>query len=90
MEKANNLAAENCRRYGPHMHTVLFLDEANTTEAVGTIKEILCDHSLGGVPIQQLHTSGLRLVAACNPYRKWVIHIVYCNKVYIIHFTYTI
>jgi hypothetical protein len=28
------------------MDTVLFFDEANTTEAIGVIKEIMCDKSL--------------------------------------------
>lgn len=54
--------------YENHMFTVLFFDEANTTEAIGVIKEIMCDKSLGGKPIQ-LHER-LKIVAACNPYRK--------------------
>jgi hypothetical protein len=36
----------------PNMFTVLFFDEANTTEAIGVIKEIMCDKSLCGNPIQ--------------------------------------
>ncbi|CAC5422253.1 RNF213 [Mytilus coruscus] len=50
------------------MFTVLFFDEANTTEAIGVIKEIMCDKSLGGKPIH-IHEQ-LKIVAACNPYRK--------------------
>jgi hypothetical protein len=50
------------------MFTVLFFDEANTTEAIGVIKEIMCDKSLGGNPIQ-IHKK-LKIIAACNPYRK--------------------
>lgn len=54
------------------MDTVLFFDEANTTEAIGIIKEITCDKSLLGRPIE-LHEK-LKMVAACNPYRKYVIN----------------
>jgi len=50
------------------MQTVLFFDEANTTEAVGLIKEIMCDHTIRGQPLMETH--GLKLIAACNPYRK--------------------
>lgn len=50
------------------MDTVLFFDEANTTEAIGVIKEIMCDKTLGGKQME-LHQR-LKLVAACNPYRK--------------------
>ena len=53
------------------MDTVLFFDEANTTEAVGIIKEIMCDRSLLGRPIEI--NKRLKIVAACNPYRKYVI-----------------
>ncbi|XP_077330445.1 E3 ubiquitin-protein ligase RNF213-like isoform X2 [Lithobates pipiens] len=48
--------------------TVLFFDEANTTEAISSIKEALCDHTVEGVPLQE--DSGLHIIAACNPYRK--------------------
>lgn len=51
-----------------NMFTILFFDEANTTEAIGVIKEIMCDKSLGGKPIH-IHEQ-LKIVAACNPYRK--------------------
>jgi len=52
----------------PGMQTVLFFDEANTTEDVGLIKEIMCDHTIRGQPLME--TYGLKLIAACNPYRK--------------------
>ena len=52
----------------PVVYTVLFLDEANTTEAIGLVKEILCDHRMMGKPLDQ--HSGLKIIAACNPYRK--------------------
>ena len=46
--------------------TVLFFDEANTTEHINLIKEIMCDRSIFG---RRIHED-LRIVAACNPYRK--------------------
>ncbi|XP_018090579.1 E3 ubiquitin-protein ligase RNF213 isoform X2 [Xenopus laevis] len=48
--------------------TVLFFDEANTTDAISSIKEALCDHTVEGKPLKK--NSGLRIIAACNPYRK--------------------
>ncbi|XP_075066136.1 E3 ubiquitin-protein ligase RNF213 [Mixophyes fleayi] len=48
--------------------TVLFFDEANTTDAISSIKEALCDHTVEGVPLKE--NSGLQIIAACNPYRK--------------------
>jgi hypothetical protein len=58
------------RQQWPTIRTVLFMDEANTTEAIGSIKEILCDGHCDGVRIPP--DSGLCVVAACNPYRKYV------------------
>lgn len=46
--------------------TVAFFDEANTTDAIGLIKEILCDQRLHGRPL----STNLKFIAACNPYRK--------------------
>ncbi|KAG8579462.1 hypothetical protein GDO81_010902 [Engystomops pustulosus] len=48
--------------------TVLFFDEANTTEAISSIKEALCDHTVDGELLEE--DSGLHIIAACNPYRK--------------------
>ncbi|XP_068920216.1 E3 ubiquitin-protein ligase RNF213 isoform X2 [Petaurus breviceps papuanus] len=48
--------------------TILFFDEANTTEAVSCIKEVLCDNTVDGEPL--FEDSGLHIIAACNPYRK--------------------
>ncbi|XP_077981789.1 E3 ubiquitin-protein ligase RNF213-like [Glandiceps talaboti] len=50
-----------------HVDTVLFFDEANTTEALGLIKELLADRTLNGRP---LASESLKFVVACNPYRK--------------------
>lgn len=49
-------------------HTIAFFDEANTTDALGLIKEIMCDRRINGKPI----TSDIKFIAACNPYRKLV------------------
>jgi energy-coupling factor transporter ATP-binding protein EcfA2 len=47
---------------------LLFFDEANTTEHVGLIKEIMCDLSVNGRAIDVQR--GLKMIAAVNPYRK--------------------
>lgn len=49
------------------LDTVLFFDEANTTEAIGLIKEIMCDHRVNGKHID----SCLKFIAACNPYKRF-------------------
>ncbi|XP_036412416.1 E3 ubiquitin-protein ligase rnf213-alpha-like [Colossoma macropomum] len=49
------------------MYTVLFFDEANTTEALYAIKEVMCDRAIKG---EQIDAPDLKFVAACNPYRK--------------------
>ena len=46
--------------------TIAFFDEANTTDAVGLIKEVMCDRRINGRPILE----NLKFIAACNPYRK--------------------
>ena len=48
------------------MEVVVFFDEANTTEAVGLIKEVMCDRRILGKPICE----ELKFIAACNPYRR--------------------
>ncbi|CAG2252471.1 RNF213 [Mytilus edulis] len=78
VKKAEEIASKNSANY-KNMDTVLFFDEANTTEAIGVIKEIMCDKSLGGKPIN-LHER-LKIVAACNPYRKLVYtEDIMCDK----------
>ena len=62
------LAKENWKRDIP-VETVLFFDEANTTIAIGLIKEIMCDKRMDGEPLD-LKSCGLNIIAACNPYRK--------------------
>ena len=48
------------------MDTVVFFDEANTTDAIGLIKEIMCDRRIHGKAVSE----DLKLIAACNPYRR--------------------
>ena len=67
--------AENNLQQFPDMQTVLFFDEANTTEDIGLIKEIMCDHTICGKPLMETH--GLKLIAACNPYRKYVSTVIH-------------
>lgn len=66
VREAEKLALFNKDKH--QLDTILFFDEANTTEAVSCIKEVLCDHTVGGQPLAR--DSGLHIIAACNPYRK--------------------
>ncbi|XP_018560281.2 LOW QUALITY PROTEIN: E3 ubiquitin-protein ligase rnf213-alpha-like [Lates calcarifer] len=66
VKEAETLARTNKENH--EFDSVLFFDEANTTEAISSIKEIICDNSVQG---QQLGCqTGLQIIAACNPYRK--------------------
>ncbi|XP_042303497.1 LOW QUALITY PROTEIN: E3 ubiquitin-protein ligase RNF213, partial [Sceloporus undulatus] len=66
VKDAEALAVDNKQQY--QFDTILFFDEANTTEAVSSIKEVLCDRTVQGEPL--VHNSGLQVIAACNPYRR--------------------
>ncbi|XP_049419183.1 E3 ubiquitin-protein ligase rnf213-beta isoform X2 [Epinephelus fuscoguttatus] len=66
VREAEILAEKNRKLH--KLDTILFFDEGNTTEAIFAIKEILCDRSMKGEPLQA--GSGLKIIAACNPYRK--------------------
>lgn len=66
VREAEVLAEKNRRTH--KLDTILFFDEANTTEAIFAIKEVLCDQSVKGDPLKA--DSGLKIIAACNPYRK--------------------
>ena len=57
------VAAEN-QKIG--LDTVIFFDEANTTDAIELIKEIMCDRRLNGEAIQE----NIKFIAACNPYMR--------------------
>uniref|UniRef100_A0A672GQ00 RING-type E3 ubiquitin transferase n=1 Tax=Salarias fasciatus TaxID=181472 RepID=A0A672GQ00_SALFA len=66
VREAENIAYVNKADYG--FDSVLFFDEANTTEAISSIKEVLCDNTVKGESLTT--NSGLQIIAACNPYRK--------------------
>ena len=54
----------------------MFFDEANTTEAIGLIKEIMCDNRIRGECIKE----NVKFIAACNPYkryRNWLIIMMF-------------
>ena len=65
MREAAALAQKNKRQYD--IDTMLFLDEANTTEAIYAIKEYVCDGTIGG---EIIDAPGLQVICACNPYRQ--------------------
>uniref|UniRef100_UPI0040389A17 E3 ubiquitin-protein ligase RNF213-like n=1 Tax=Callospermophilus lateralis TaxID=76772 RepID=UPI0040389A17 len=73
------LEAEKTALYDKDQHqldTILFFDEANTTEAISCIKEILCDQTVDGKPLEK--DSGLHIIAVCNPYRKHSQETICC------------
>ena len=59
------------RNRSQNLDTVVFFDEANTTDAIGLIKEIMCDRRVHG----NLVSPDLKFIAACNPYRRYVSHM---------------
>ena len=67
VEDTEELAIRNYKR-NSKLYTILFFDEANTTENIGLIKEVMCDRRLKG---RQINDS-VKFIAACNPYRKLV------------------
>ncbi|XP_028266969.1 E3 ubiquitin-protein ligase rnf213-alpha-like isoform X1 [Parambassis ranga] len=66
VREGEDIAAVNKQDYG--FDSVLFFDEANTTEAISSVKEVLCDKTVKGESLNP--NCGLQIVAACNPYRK--------------------
>ncbi|XP_068694646.1 E3 ubiquitin-protein ligase rnf213-alpha-like isoform X2 [Montipora foliosa] len=64
VEKAEEMATLN---EGRNIDTVLFFDEANTTDALGMIKEVMVDRRVNG---RKISAKRLQFIAACNPYRK--------------------
>ena len=64
LKEAEELARKNKKDHD--IDTVLFFDEANTTEAIGLIKEVMCDRRVYGRGISE----DIKFIAACNPYRK--------------------
>lgn len=65
LQKVQKVANKNRKQ---NVETVVFFDEANTTDAIGLIKEIMCDRRMRG---EHIHAD-IKFIAACNPYRKWV------------------
>ncbi|XP_072560845.1 E3 ubiquitin-protein ligase rnf213-alpha isoform X2 [Paramormyrops kingsleyae] len=66
VREAEAISVVNKQHYG--FDSVLFFDEANTTEAISSIKEVLCDNTVNGEHLNM--NTGLQIIAACNPYRK--------------------
>uniref|UniRef100_A0A8K9Y6Y4 RING-type E3 ubiquitin transferase n=1 Tax=Oncorhynchus mykiss TaxID=8022 RepID=A0A8K9Y6Y4_ONCMY len=66
IREAEAIAFTNKQDYS--FDSVLFFDEANTTEAISSIKEVLCDNTVEGECL--VPHCGLQIIAACNPYRK--------------------
>uniref|UniRef100_A0A3B3CNS2 RING-type domain-containing protein n=1 Tax=Oryzias melastigma TaxID=30732 RepID=A0A3B3CNS2_ORYME len=66
VREAEDLAFKNQQMH--KIDTILFFDEANTTDAIFAIKEVLCDQTVKGEPLKA--QSGLKIIAACNPYRQ--------------------
>lgn len=66
VNQAEEMARENQDK---NIDTVLFFDEANTTEALSMIKEVMVDRRINGRPIGQ-GLERLQFIAACNPYRR--------------------
>ncbi|KAL9656856.1 hypothetical protein ABK040_004390 [Willaertia magna] len=56
---------ENVEKYEDFV-TVVFIDELNTTKAMGIMKEIFIDHSLDGVKLPK----SVFFVGAINPFKK--------------------
>ena len=65
--KAEGLASTNREKH--EVDTVLFFDEANTSDAIGLIKEVMCDRRINGRSIKE----DVKFIAACNPYKKLVL-----------------
>ncbi|XP_065899482.1 E3 ubiquitin-protein ligase rnf213-alpha-like isoform X2 [Dysidea avara] len=63
IHEAQKLARKNEK---DGLETVLFFDEANTSKAIGLIKEVMCDKRVMGRPIKE----NIKFIAACNPYRR--------------------
>ena len=64
--QAQAIAKRNAQKH--NIDTVLFFDEANTSEALGMIKEVMCDGRVRGQVLDR--SARLRVIAACNPYRR--------------------
>lgn len=91
VEKARKLAeinTEKCRKINvnPAIPTCLFFDEANTTEAVALVKEIMVDETMDGKALN-LKQSNLYFIAAVNPYMKYIVFNCAFMLVYAVNVT---
>lgn len=50
---------------------LIFFDEINTTQSMDLLKEMICDRRYKGTPLPK----NIRILAACNPYRKLEINM---------------
>lgn len=66
VHEAESIASLNKEKHD--LNSVIFFDEANTTESISCLKEVLCDNSVQGHKLKP--ETGLQVIAACNPYRK--------------------
>ncbi|XP_068731195.1 E3 ubiquitin-protein ligase rnf213-alpha-like [Montipora capricornis] len=73
VKQAEKMAQENQDK---NIDTVLFFDEANTTEALSMIKEVMVDRRIRGRRIG-LGLERLQLIAACNPYKRHTDEMIY-------------
>ena len=73
--KAQKQATENKKN---DLDTVVFFDEANTTDAIGLIREIMCDRRMHGKSIPE----DLKFIAACNPYRRCLCVFILENNLF--------
>ncbi|XP_068735057.1 LOW QUALITY PROTEIN: E3 ubiquitin-protein ligase rnf213-alpha-like [Montipora capricornis] len=73
VKQAEKMAQENQEK---NIDTVLFFDEANTTEALSMIKEVMVDRTIRGRRIG-LGLERLQFIAACNPYRRHTDEMIY-------------
>ena len=68
MEFLLEVEKEAKRNSEQDVDTIAFFDEANTTDALGLIKEVMCDRRVNG----RLITRHVKFIAACNPYRRYI------------------
>nr|XP_039269384.1 E3 ubiquitin-protein ligase rnf213-beta-like [Styela clava] len=59
---------------------LIFFDEANTTEAIYAIKEVMCDNTFDGEAVAMKNTT---IIAACNPHKEMsetaIEHLMSCG-----------
>lgn len=66
VKRAIKVASSNVKK--GVLTTILFFDEANTSDSIATVKSVMCDRLVDGEPIPD--DIGLQFVAAVNPYRE--------------------